>query len=103
MNNNLDEQPRCVRLLRDPLRNKGSAFIEVGRDAGGLRGPLLLHVHSQDERVTRVLQHLRNLDEAQRNRGTSLASRQRQVTIPDYASLHTGHRPCGIIQYGVFI
>ena len=32
MNNNLDEQPRSVRLLRDPLRNKGSALIEVGRD-----------------------------------------------------------------------
>ena len=32
MNNNLDEQPRGVRLLHDPLRNKGSAFTEVERD-----------------------------------------------------------------------
>lgn len=103
MNNNLDEQPRCVRLLRDPLRNNGSAFTEVERDARGLRGLLLLHVHTQDERAARVLQHIRNLDEAQRNRGTSLALRQRQVTIPDYAPLHPGHRPCGIIQDGVFI
>ena len=38
---------RGVRLLQDPLLNKGSAFTEAERDALGLRGLLPPHVHSQ--------------------------------------------------------
>ncbi len=63
MNDTVSKMPRGVRLLHDPLRNKGSAFTEAERDALGLRGLLPPHVHSQDEQATRVLQHLRNLSD----------------------------------------
>ena len=63
MNDTVSTMPRGVRLLHDPLRNKGSAFTEAERDALGLRGLLPPHVHSQDEQATRVLQHLRNLSD----------------------------------------
>ena len=50
---------RGVKLLHDPLRNKGTAFREEERDAFGLRGLLPPRVHTQDEQVLRVLDNLR--------------------------------------------
>jgi malate dehydrogenase (oxaloacetate-decarboxylating)(NADP+) len=50
-----------VRLLHDPLHNKGTAFTEVERDALGLRGLLPPHIHTQDEQMARFLAHLRGL------------------------------------------
>ncbi len=50
---------RGVRLLHDPLRNKGTAFTEEERDAYGLRGLLPPRVHTQAEQVLRVLENLR--------------------------------------------
>jgi hypothetical protein len=51
-------------LLHDPLRNKGTAFTEVERDALGLRGLLPPHIHTQDEQMARFLAHLRGLPDA---------------------------------------
>ena len=42
MNINPDTVPHGVRLLHDPLRNKGTAFTDVERDALGLRGLTML-------------------------------------------------------------
>jgi malate dehydrogenase (oxaloacetate-decarboxylating)(NADP+) len=47
-------------LLRDPLRNKGTAFTEAERDALGLRGLLPPRVFSQDQQVARVLENFRS-------------------------------------------
>src|SRR6185369_9789853 len=51
--------PRGVRLLHDPLRNKGTAFTERERDALGLHGLLPPRVQTQREQVARVLENLR--------------------------------------------
>jgi malate dehydrogenase (oxaloacetate-decarboxylating)(NADP+) len=48
-------------LLRDPLRNKGTAFTEHERDALGLRGLLPAHVLSMDAQAKRVMTNLRRL------------------------------------------
>ncbi len=56
-----DTAVRGVALLHDPLRNKGTAFTEVERDALGLRGLLPPHVHTQDEQMARFLENMRNL------------------------------------------
>lgn len=48
---------RGVALLLDPLRNKGTAFTELERDALGLRGLLPPHIHTQDEQMARFLAH----------------------------------------------
>lgn len=61
MKNSQDLVPHGVRLLHDPLRNKGTAFTEVERDALGLRGLLPPHIHTQEEQVTRFLENLRRL------------------------------------------
>jgi malate dehydrogenase (oxaloacetate-decarboxylating)(NADP+) len=53
------ELPRGVKLLHDPVRNKGTAFSEAERDALGLRGLLPPRVQSQQVQVMRVLQNLR--------------------------------------------
>ncbi len=53
-----DEFYRGVRLLHDPIRNKGTAFTEEERDRLGLRGLLPPRVFSQDEQVMRVLDNL---------------------------------------------
>ncbi|MFG0284712.1 MAG: NAD-dependent malic enzyme [Phycisphaerales bacterium JB039] len=50
---------RGVKLLHDPMRNRGTAFTEEERDAFGLRGLLPPRVHTQDEQVLRVLENLR--------------------------------------------
>lgn len=52
-----------VSLLHDPLRNKGTAFTEIERDALGLRGLLPPHIHSQDEQMERFLLNMRNLSD----------------------------------------
>jgi malate dehydrogenase (oxaloacetate-decarboxylating)(NADP+) len=52
-----------VALLQDPLRNKGTAFTEVERDALGLRGLLPPHIHTQDEQMVRFLENMRNLSD----------------------------------------
>ncbi len=50
---------RGMRLLQDPVLNKGTAFTEAERDAFGLRGLLPPHVCTQDEQVARVLENFR--------------------------------------------
>lgn len=52
-----------VHLLHDPLRNKGTAFTDEERDALGLRGLLPPHVHTQEEQATRVMNHLRSIED----------------------------------------
>jgi malate dehydrogenase (oxaloacetate-decarboxylating)(NADP+) len=51
--------PRGVKLLHDPVRNKGTAFTEAERDALGLRGLLPPRVNDQPTQVLRVLENLR--------------------------------------------
>lgn len=51
--------PGGVQLLRDPLLNKGTAFLEAERDALGLRGLLPARVHTQEEQVMRILENYR--------------------------------------------
>jgi malate dehydrogenase (oxaloacetate-decarboxylating)(NADP+) len=53
--------PRGLRLLHDPLLNKGTAFTEAERDALGLRGLLPPNVVSLERQVERVLANLRRL------------------------------------------
>ena len=51
--------PSGIGLLRDPLRNKGTAFTEAERDALGLHGLLPPNVSTQEEQVARVLENFR--------------------------------------------
>ena len=55
-----EELPRGVKLLHDPVRNKGTAFTDAERDALGLRGLLPPSVCSPAEQELRVLGNLRN-------------------------------------------
>ena len=57
---NLDDMPRGVKLLHDPVRNKGTAFTEAERDALGLRGLLPPRHCSPADQELRVLGNLRN-------------------------------------------
>lgn len=50
--------PRGVRLLHDPVRNKGTAFTEAERDALNLRGLLPPQIHTQERQVQRVMEQL---------------------------------------------
>jgi malate dehydrogenase (oxaloacetate-decarboxylating)(NADP+) len=50
---------RGVKLLHDPVRNKGTAFSETERNALGLRGLLPPQVQSQEAQVMRVMENLR--------------------------------------------
>ena len=54
--------PRGLRLLHDPLLNKGTSFTEAERDAFGLRGLLPPAICTQEEQVKRVLENLRRLE-----------------------------------------
>ncbi len=54
-----EELPHGVRILHDPVRNKGTAFTEAERDALNLRGLLPPRVHSPDEQELRILTNLR--------------------------------------------
>ncbi len=51
--------PRGVKLLHDPIRNKGTAFTEAERDAFGLRGLLPPRVMDMELQMSRVLDNLR--------------------------------------------
>ncbi|MBT8094840.1 MAG: NAD-dependent malic enzyme [Gammaproteobacteria bacterium] len=53
------ELPRGVKILHDPVRNKGTAFTEDEREALGLRGLLPARVHSMAEQELRVLANIR--------------------------------------------
>jgi malate dehydrogenase (oxaloacetate-decarboxylating)(NADP+) len=55
----LDTLPRGVKLLHDPVRNKGTAFTDAERDALGLRGLLPPRVCSPLEQEMRVMGNLR--------------------------------------------
>jgi malate dehydrogenase (oxaloacetate-decarboxylating)(NADP+) len=48
-----------VKILHDPVRNKGSAFTETERDLLGLRGLLPPRVSVQEAQVRRILENLR--------------------------------------------
>ncbi len=50
---------RGVKLLHDPVRNKGTAFTAAEREALGLRGLLPPRIHTQELQVSRVLENLR--------------------------------------------
>jgi malate dehydrogenase (oxaloacetate-decarboxylating)(NADP+) len=52
--------PRGLALLRDPTRNKGTAFTLAERDALGLRGLLPPRVSSQEHQEARVLTSFRS-------------------------------------------
>jgi malate dehydrogenase (oxaloacetate-decarboxylating)(NADP+) len=58
-----DQEPvelhRGVKILHDPVRNKGTAFTEDERDALKLRGLLPPRVHTMAEQELRVLGNLR--------------------------------------------
>jgi malate dehydrogenase (oxaloacetate-decarboxylating)(NADP+) len=54
----VSEYHRGVKLLHDPVRNKGTAFTEEERDRLGLRGLLPPRICTQDEQVLRVLDNL---------------------------------------------
>lgn len=53
------EVPRGVKLLHDPLRNKGTAFTDAERRALGLGGLLPPRVHTLAEQERRVLGNVR--------------------------------------------
>ena len=50
---------RGVKILHDPVRNKGTAFTDAERDYLGLRGLLPARVHSMAEQESRVLGNVR--------------------------------------------
>jgi malate dehydrogenase (oxaloacetate-decarboxylating)(NADP+) len=58
-NNPNEELGRGVKLLHDPVRNKGTAFTEAERDLLGLRGLLPPRVSSPAEQEDRVMGNLR--------------------------------------------
>jgi malate dehydrogenase (oxaloacetate-decarboxylating)(NADP+) len=58
--NPVPEMHRGVKVLHNPLRNKGTAFTEAERDALGLRGLLPPRVHSPAEQELRVLGNIRD-------------------------------------------
>ncbi|HRW06487.1 MAG TPA: NAD-dependent malic enzyme [Caldilineaceae bacterium] len=60
LQHSLDHLPRGVKILHDPVRNKGTAFTEAERDRLGLRGLLPPRVHTQREQVMRVLENMRD-------------------------------------------
>ena len=59
MNRIFDKAPRAE-LLRDPLANRGTAFVEPDRERLGLQGLLPPRVESIDEQAERVLLNLRS-------------------------------------------
>jgi len=53
------ELHRGVKILHDPIRNKGTAFTEAERDELKLRGLLPPRVHTMAEQELRVLGNIR--------------------------------------------
>ena len=58
--NELSALHRGVKILHDPIRNKGTAFTEADREALHLTGLLPPRVHSPQEQEQRVLGNIRN-------------------------------------------
>jgi len=58
--NPMPELHRGVKILHDPVRNKGTAYTDAERDALGLRGLLPPRVHSAAEQELRVLGSIRD-------------------------------------------
>jgi malate dehydrogenase (oxaloacetate-decarboxylating)(NADP+) len=58
--NDVSALHRGVKILHDPLRNKGTAFTEADREALHLTGLLPPRVHSPAEQELRVLTNIRN-------------------------------------------
>lgn len=56
----IPELHRGVKILHDPVRNKGTAFTDAERDALNLRGLLPPRVHSPAEQELRVLGNIRD-------------------------------------------
>lgn len=50
---------RGVKLLHDPVRNKGTAFTHSEREALGLRGLLPPRILGQDRQVDRIMENIR--------------------------------------------
>ena len=57
----MNDMPRGMALLRDPLLNKGTAFTDEERDRYGLRGLLPAHVQSMKAQAERILTNIRKL------------------------------------------
>jgi malate dehydrogenase (oxaloacetate-decarboxylating)(NADP+) len=55
-----NQPERGVKLLHDPVRNKGTAFTAAERDRLGLRGLLPPRIHTMEEQERRVLANLRS-------------------------------------------
>ena len=51
---------RGVKILHDPVLNKGTAFTLEERQVLGLSGLLPPRIHTQKEQVTRVMENIRN-------------------------------------------
>ena len=58
--NDSEVPPRGVKILHDPVRNKGTAFTAAEREALGLRGLLPPRVQSMAEQERRVLGNIRS-------------------------------------------
>jgi len=58
--NQMSELHRGVKILHDPVRNKGTAFTDAERDALNLRGLLPPRVHAPAEQELRVLGNIRD-------------------------------------------
>ena len=58
--NQVSELHRGVKILHDPMRNKGTAFTDAEREELGLRGLLPPRVHSPAEQELRVLGNIRD-------------------------------------------
>jgi malate dehydrogenase (oxaloacetate-decarboxylating)(NADP+) len=56
----VSELHRGVKILHDPMRNKGTAFSDAERERLGLRGLLPPRVHSPAEQELRVLGNIRD-------------------------------------------
>ncbi len=56
----VSELHRGVKILHDPMRNKGTAFTDAERETLGLRGLLPPRVHSPAEQELRVLGNIRD-------------------------------------------
>jgi malate dehydrogenase (oxaloacetate-decarboxylating)(NADP+) len=55
----ISKLPHGVKILHDPVRNKGTAFTDAERDVLGLRGLLPPRIHSPAEQELRVLGNIR--------------------------------------------
>ncbi len=59
MTDSAEDLPRGVKILHDPVRNKGTAFTDAERELLGLRGLLPPKICSAAEQEGRILENLR--------------------------------------------